>query len=355
MSTGTTESKMTNAKPWLAPNAQAGSYALGMLGLEERKLLYHLTRNTYSGEGAVVELGAFCGASTCCLAAGLKDNPRAVGRRVHSYDSFIASEPYLVDFIRAQFGEPIEPGQSFAAIFRRATAEFADLIEVHAGDLLEQTWSSRIPIEILFVDVAKTLALSGRVLTDFFARLTPHKSIVIHQDFYHPTAFYLPVVMDFLSDHFTIIEAGRDWSVVFRLEKEIPRKKLEIASQYKFSFRQQHAYLARMMHRVGMPGRDYLRLSNCALIGTAFGEARFRAALSAAIRRAELEADRVWLDGLAWCSDFRASRIRNRLYGSPSLMTPPTIGDKVYLKGFEVYSAVAERMAALFPHRERVP
>ena len=81
---GTTESNTINAKPWLAPNAEAGSYALGMLGLEERKLLYHLTRNIYTGEGAVVELGAFCGASTCCLAAGLRDNPRAAGHRVDS-------------------------------------------------------------------------------------------------------------------------------------------------------------------------------------------------------------------------------------------------------------------------------
>jgi hypothetical protein len=348
------DSDSIKLKPWLAPNAKAGSYALGMLGLEERKLLYHLTSNTYSGEGSVVELGAFCGASTCCLAAGLRDNPRAVGRRVHSYDSFIANEPYLVEFIRTQFGDPIEQGQSFAAIFRRATAQFADLIEVHAGDLLEQTWASEIPIEILFVDVAKTLALSGKVLTDFFSHLIPHKSIVIHQDFYHPTAFYLPVVMDFLVDHFSIIEAGRDWSVAFRLEKEIPRKKLEILSRYKFSFRQQHAALARMMHRVGMPGRDYLRLSHCALIGTAFGELPFRAALNLATRQAKIAADQVWLDGLAWCSDFRAARIRTRLYGSPSLMPLPTTVDRAYLMSLKVPPAVAELMCALFARNERV-
>jgi hypothetical protein len=352
---GATASDTINATPWLAPNAQAGSYALGMLGLEERKLLYHLARNVYTGEGAVVELGAFCGASTSCLAAGLRDNPRAAGRPVHSYDSFIASEPYLVDFIRTQFGEAIELGQSFAPIFHRATAPFAHLIEVHAGDLLEQTWPSGVPIEILFVDVAKTLALSGKVVTDFVGHLTPQKSIVIHQDFYHPTAFYLPVVMDFLSDHFTIVDAGRDWSVVFRLEKEIPRKKLEIASRYKFSFRQQHAALARMMRRVGMPGRDYLRLSDCALIGTTFGEPLFSAALSAAIRRAKLETDQVWSDGLAWCSDFKTSRIRTRLYGAVSLMPPPTIADEVYLKGLEIVAAVAERMSPLFPRKKRVP
>jgi hypothetical protein len=349
------DASITQVKPWLAPNAQAGSYALGMLGLEERKLLYHLTRNTYTGEGAVVELGAFCGASTSCLAAGLRDNPRAAGRRVHSYDSFIAHEAYLVDFIRTQFGESLELGQSFAAIFHRATAQFADLIEVHAGDLLGQTWPSGVSIEILFVDVAKTLALSGRVLTEFFSHLTPHKSIVIHQDFYHPTAFYLPVVMDFLSDYFTIIEAGRDSSVVFRLEKEIPREKLATASRYEFSFRQQHAALGRMMRRVGMPGCDYLRLSGCAVIGATFGESRFRAALRVAIRRAKLETDQVWLDGLAWCSDFKASRIRTRLYGSPSLMPLPAIADRAYLRGLEIVSAVTERMSPLSRRRERVP
>jgi predicted O-methyltransferase YrrM len=335
---------MVNAKPWLDQNAQAGSYALGLLGLEERKLLYQLARHNYTGEGAVVDLGSFCGASTCCLAAGLRDNPRAAGRRVDSYDSFIASEPYLVDFIREQFGETIEMGQSFATTFRRATAEFADIIEVHAGDLLEQNWPWDRSIEILFVDVAKTLALSGKVLTEFFPHLTPGKSIVIHQDFYHPTAFYLPIVMDYLTDHFTIIEAGRDWSVVFRLEKPIPQGTLRIASLYKFSFAQQQAALRRMMRRVGMPGSDYLRLSECAAIGTHFGEQRFRSALAAAIRRSRLQNDRVWSDGLAWCSDFKASRIRTRLYGSPSLMPPPRTGDKAHLMLSSILSAVAARV-----------
>jgi hypothetical protein len=335
---------MVDAKPWLDPNAQAGSYALGLLGLEERKLLYQLARYTYTGEGAVVDLGSFCGASTCCLAAGLRDNPRAAGRRVDAYDSFVASEPYLVEFIREQFGEAIEMGQSFAATFRRATAEFADLIEVHAGDLLEQSWPSDHPIEILFVDVAKTLALSGKVVTEFFAHLTPGKSIVIHQDFYHPTAFYLPVVMDFLMDHFTIIEAGRDWSAVFRLDKPIPPEKLQIASLYRFSFAQQQAALLRMMRRVGMPGSDYLRLSECAAIGTHFGEQRFRSALAAAIRRSRLDNDRVWSDGLAWCSDFKASRIRTRLYGAPALMPPPTSTDKAHLMVSAILSEVAARI-----------
>ena len=336
------DSASTDAKPWLAPNAQAGSYALGMLGLEERKLLYHLARNVYSGEGAMVELGAFCGASTCCLAAGLRDNPRAAGRRIHSYDRFVADEPYLVDFLRQQFGAAIEMGDSFEPVFRHATAEFADRIEVHAGDLLVQTWPEAVPIEVLFVDVAKTLALNAKVLAEFVAHLVPGKSILIHQDFYHPTAFYIPVVMDFLWEHFTLLEAGRDWSVVFRLETAIPPDKLHAAACYKFSFARQQAALKRVMRRVGMPGCDYLRLSECAAIGTNFGERRFAAALADAIGQSRLAPDQVWEEGLRWCGDFKASRIRTRIYGAPSLMPAPTVGDKAYL----MLSAVAARIAS---------
>jgi hypothetical protein len=333
-----------SAVPWRAADAQPGSHAPGMLGLEERKLLYHLARNIYRGEGAVVELGAFCGSSTCCLAAGLRDNPLAAGRRIHSYDNFTASETYLVDFIRNHFGRHLRLGESFAAIFHEVTAPFADLIETHPGDLLAQHWPVGVPIEILFVDVAKTLALSAKVLTEFFPHLTPAKSIVVHQDFYHPTAFYLPVVMDFLMDHFSIIETGRDWSVVFRIETAIPQEKLQLAGLYKFSYSQQHAAFRRMMRRLGAPGRDYLRLSECAAIGTYFGERWFRRALATAIRRAEHRNDQVWSDGVAWCRDFRANHIRTRLYGNPSMAPAPAKLDKACLIFCGALAAISERI-----------
>jgi len=107
---------------------------------------------------------------------------------------------------------------------------------------------------------------------------------------------------------------------------------------------QQQAGLQRMMRRVGMPGSDYLRLSECAAIGTHFGEQRFRSALAAAIRRSRLETDRVWSDGLAWCSDFKASRIRTRLYGTASSMPPPTSADKAHLIVSAILSEVAARI-----------
>jgi hypothetical protein len=95
-----------------------------------------------------------------------------------------------------------------------------------------------------------------------------------------------------------------------------------------------------------MPGSDYLRLSECAAIGTHFGEQQFRIALATAIRRSTLDPNQVWSDGLAWCRDFKASRIRTRLYGAPSLMPPPTTADRAYLMVSAVRSAIAARMAS---------
>jgi hypothetical protein len=117
----------------------------------------------------------------------------------------------------------IELGQPFEPLFRQATAEFADSIELHRGDLLKETWPADRPIELLFVDIAKTFALSGKVVTEFFPHLIAGRSVVVHQDFYHPSTFYLPIVMDYLSDYFTIVEPSCDWSVAFRLEAPIPR------------------------------------------------------------------------------------------------------------------------------------
>ena len=196
--------------------------------------------NSYIGEGAVVEAGAFCGASTCCLAAGLRDNPLAAGRSVRiSLTTLLRASPTWSIFCgrssvrRSNWESPSR--RSIAALFPRR-------LPIVCG-FTRGTCSIRYvarrpdPIEILFVDVAKTLALSGKVLTEFFTHLIPEKSVVIQQDFYHPTAFYLPVVMEFLwTTSTTAGEAGRDWSVVFKLEYAIPREKLEIARPLRVLF-----------------------------------------------------------------------------------------------------------------------
>jgi hypothetical protein len=62
------------------------------------------------------------------------------------------------------------------------------------------------------------------------------------------------------------------------------------------------------------------------------------------MKRSKIQNDPVWLNGLAWCKDFNASRIRTRLYGDPSLMPLPGLLDKASL----LISAMWETAAAGF-------
>src|SRR5690349_21477142 len=93
-------------KPW--NNNEPPSeiyYPRGMLGAEERRMLYWLTAHYYQAAGIVVDAGAFAGASAFCLAAGLAKSKfaHAVTARVSSYDLFRAQDQYVVDAISKDF------------------------------------------------------------------------------------------------------------------------------------------------------------------------------------------------------------------------------------------------------------
>ena len=59
----------------------------GMLSNQEKKMLYYLALHFYSGKGEILDMGAFLGGSTLCLAAALKQ--RSISRPLlHTYDFF---------------------------------------------------------------------------------------------------------------------------------------------------------------------------------------------------------------------------------------------------------------------------
>jgi hypothetical protein len=112
----------------------------------------------------------------------------------------------------------------------------------------------------------------------------------------------------------------------------------------------QEAALRRMMRRVGMPGRDYLRLSKCAAVCTYFGDKRFKTELAAPISRSTIAPDDMWADALASCRALNASRLRARLYRDPALAPPP--GPRWPSEG--VYSRSAMTMLASFSQDRKV-
>jgi hypothetical protein len=155
----------------------------GMTALTERAYYAWHARERFAGAGEIVDLGAWFGSTTASLASGLvkNRNPATRDRNVHAYDRFVW-EPWMDSYASlAAFG-PYEPGDSFGQEFGAVVSPWRDRIELHAGDLHEQTWDAGA-IEVLLVDAMKSWSLAERIVTEFYPALVPAAGFVLHQDF----------------------------------------------------------------------------------------------------------------------------------------------------------------------------
>lgn len=200
----------------------------GMVGPKERACYYWLARNWLSGKGFMVDAGAFLGASTFSFAAGAADqgirsfNGQPV---LHAYDYFKVVDRYVGEAISRDF-RPIADGESYLDIFKTQTAPYGDMIAIHPGDFLSHRWDGQ-PVEILFIDVAKTPELNGHAADQFFPSLIPGHSVVVQQDYYHCWHPYIHIGMEYLAEEFELLDEHVPYqSAVWRLAKPIPAEKL---------------------------------------------------------------------------------------------------------------------------------
>jgi hypothetical protein len=193
-----------------------------MLVADEVRLLTYLADDYYSGAGAIVDAGCFLGGSTVALADGLRRNLRRRGcppaKVIHAYDRF-QIEPWTI----GTFVPPdSRAGDSFRPQFDRHIARYADLVEVHEGDIRAFPWTNG-PIEILFVDVAKHWTVCDWVTWQFFPHLIPGRSVVVQQDYlYHHWVAWLHVTMEFYAPYFEYLCDTGVNSVAFLHTTPIP-------------------------------------------------------------------------------------------------------------------------------------
>lgn len=189
-----------------------------MLDDEERRYFMWVTSAAYEGFGAVVDLGPWLGGSSVALAEGLRRRGRPV--KVHSFDIFLWDANYM----RENFACDLPEGADFQPLFRRHTAAYADWIDDRKMDLMHGAWDGG-PIEILFVDAAKSWGLLREILRVFGPHLVPGRSRVIHQDFRHPPCPWLPLACDSRPDVWRQVESVEVGTTV----TFVPQRKLAAA------------------------------------------------------------------------------------------------------------------------------
>lgn len=216
-------------RPWLGPAGEVPAHALGiptMLSEEEGRLLFWLTAHYADGSGAICDLGCFAGGSTARLAAGVA----AAGRttKVAAFDHFQIEEAQKARYLYPAGVAPFR-GRDMLHAARELLAPWRSLVELTRGDIHKATWRDG-PIEVLFIDAAKTPRSADLIAAEFFPHLVPDRSVIVHQDYLHWRQPWIPAQMELLADSIEPVAWCRKGTVVFRVTRPVTPGRLAGAS-----------------------------------------------------------------------------------------------------------------------------
>jgi hypothetical protein len=206
-----------------------------LLHPEERKIMAWMADQVYSGEGEIVDAGAFLGGSAGCFAHGLGRNTRVIRKdgRIHSYDLFRKGS-WLQSAIAPWNAK--KSGQSTLDVYHDQLNTMAHMLSVYPGDITKRTWDGR-KIEFLMLDCSKTQGLNDHCMRMFLPNLIPGKSFLFYQGYAFDSALYwLHSTMYLLREHLEHVATVKfGGTTMFRCIKPITPKIIEavIAQQNK--------------------------------------------------------------------------------------------------------------------------
>jgi len=203
----------------------------GQVSFDDRALYYWTAKEYFTGAGTIVDAGALVGSTSMCFGYGINDNEKDFLKadvRIHVYDLFSDdNDGYSADSIRNAYYEQKTDIElyDFEHHFRRNTQSIEEYLEIHKGDITKIGYTSDKPIEILSIDVAKTPALMHYVATEFYPKLIPGHSLVLHQDFLFPYQPWLHVAQYMLEEYFDrIYDVPTQCTTLFKLKKPITKE-----------------------------------------------------------------------------------------------------------------------------------
>lgn len=254
-----------------------------MMSVPEREFLFGLASRYYAGEGIIVDAGIFLGGSTRCFGEGILSNPRRDEivqkwlRPIVSYERAIVNPNMPNFFKRHGLTFSAAPGASFESELRRNIEPVQDLVDLRIGDFMEARDTGR-PVEILFLDILKSSALSLHAFRLFHSNLIPGRSVVIHQDYFFEELPWIKTHQEALAHYFDFVgEIGS--SAVFLCRSKVPESVLDRLED-DLSPAEQLRLASIAMHRSADPARRFfMALSKMRLIRKLQGRGAARAYL----------------------------------------------------------------------------
>jgi hypothetical protein len=183
----------------------------------ERECFYRLAKEG-AGKGEVVELGAWLGAGSAWIAAGVRDS--GVDTKAKVYDRFEAKGNHAIKVDQWQKNHDVDevargtPREQF----RTNLGPLLQYVEPTRAEIGGIKWNGG-PVSVLICDAPKRVREISAVLTTFRKALQPG-SVMAWQDFCHFPSYEIPACLYRLRDHIEFVEAVvPGTTMVFRVTK----------------------------------------------------------------------------------------------------------------------------------------
>jgi hypothetical protein len=187
-----------------------------MLSPGERAALYQLVRLTAPPDARIAELGSYTGGTTRLFGEALRRSGVRDEERIEVYDFFVhnaTSREQLRD-------HPLYDDEDFFAIWQENTRPYADLVDLHRGDLREAR-SDGPPLWMLYVDIIKSAELVNPVMQQLLPRLSVG-GLLVHQDYFHWQSPWVVYTTEQIMDHLLVVGTVSNHTMVLRLAEELP-------------------------------------------------------------------------------------------------------------------------------------
>ncbi|MEM9530707.1 MAG: hypothetical protein AAGA23_07295 [Pseudomonadota bacterium] len=244
---------------------RAANIVPSMLLPYELGLLYALARDRFTGAGKIVDLGPLLGASTFCFSRGLEDNPRL-------NESMKIQSIYSFDLFRYRGYEkflgnaPVDNATgNLLPAFIRNLRDYLEYVVINQGNFLTWQWDGQ-PVEILFVDIAKSWRLNTHVIQQFFPCLEPDRSVLVQQDYVHFNEYWIHITMEWFKDYFRYCGVLKGASTYYELLRPIPVDQCQVDLE-QLPFDQKWDLLSLAREKMPKPAQEVMKTAaaKCAI------------------------------------------------------------------------------------------
>lgn len=191
-----------------------------MITPDEATFLYWISRDIYTGEGSILDMGPLAGGSTYALASGLRDNEAVQADcksgRIQSFDLWRYLEDHQVFF--PDLAKPAD-GDLLPAVIANLGA-LSTFVTHHKGDINLHKFQPQ-PVEIAFVDIAKTPETWHHIAHGVLPSLIPG-GLLLQQDLVSVDCPWLQMFMVDFAEYFEIMDSPIGGTVAYRLTKPLP-------------------------------------------------------------------------------------------------------------------------------------